>query len=315
MMNGQVERICGAVGKVIVGKEEVIRRVLTAFLCEGHVLLEDVPGTGKTTLAMTFAKVLGLHSRRIQFNPDTLPSDITGFSVYDQSREALVFQEGAIMTNLLLADEINRTSSKTQAALLEAMQEGNVTVDGATYPLPRPFLVVATQNPAGAVGTQMLPHAQLDRFLVRLSMGYPDRGSQIGLMRDRQTADPFDECVPVTDRNGFLTMTEEVRKVHVDDLIYEYVTDLVELTRNDPGIELGVSPRGGIAVCRMARAAAYIAGRDYVVPSDVREVFADVCAHRLILSPQARLHEKTPHGLLADILARCPRPDVAGSGL
>ncbi len=301
-MDTRVQQICESVGSVIVGKDAVIRRVLMAVLSEGHILLEDVPGTGKTTLAMAFARVLGLDSRRVQFNPDTLPSDITGFSVYDHVTGQLVYQEGAVMTHLLLADEINRTSSKTQAALLEAMQEGHVTVDGVTHPLPVPFLVIATQNPAGSVGTQLLPNAQLDRFLVRLAMGYPERESQISIMKDRHTEDPLNRCTAVISRGEFLDMAETVRQIFVSDRIYAYVTDLIEATRLHPLVDLGVSPRGGLALCRMAKAAAFVNGRDFVIPEDVREVFSDVCAHRLILSPQARLHDQDAGSILAGIL-------------
>lgn len=314
-MGTKVQEICAAVGRVIIGKEEIIRRTLMAFLSEGHILLEDVPGTGKTTLAMTFSKVLGLDSRRIQFNSDTLPSDVIGFSVYDHMQKKLVFQEGAIMTNLLVADEINRTSSKTQSALLEAMQEGQVTVDGVTRQLPRPFLVIATQNPAGSAGTQMLPNAQLDRFMIRLAMGYPNRDSQISLMRDRQSRDPLATCSAVVSRDEFLNMTEEAWKVHVSDLIYEYITDLIENTRQNHYVDLGISPRGGLALCRMAKAAAFVNGRDYVTPADVQEVFIDVCAHRLILSPQAKLHDQNRRKILSDILAQVKCPDAVKSVL
>lgn len=312
-MPQKTDAILSEVEKVILGKNDVISRALMAMLAEGHILLDDVPGTGKTTLALTFAKVLGLDSRRIQFNSDTLPSDIIGFSVYDRDRGGLFFQEGAIMTNLLLADEINRTSSKTQSALLEAMQEKQVTVDGNTFPLPQPFIVIATQNPVGSAGTQLLPNAQLDRFLVRLTMGYPNRDSQIDIMRDRHLTDPFENVRPVVNRDEFLAMVEEVRQVYISDLVYEYVTDLIERTRVDAYVQLGISPRGGLAVCRMAKAAAYLEDRDYVTPGDVRAVFADVCAHRLILSSKARLHEHTAQQVLEDVIRTVRSPEVAES--
>ena len=314
-METRVQKICAAAGRVIIGKEDIIRRTLMAFLSEGHILLEDVPGTGKTTLARTFSKVLGLDSRRIQFNSDTLPSDVIGFSVYDHTQKKLVFQEGAIMTNLLVADEINRTSSKTQSALLEAMQEGQVTVDGVTRQLPKPFLVIATQNPAGSAGTQMLPNAQLDRFMIRLAMGYPSRESQISIMKDRQAEDPLTSCSAAVSRDEFLSMKEQAWKVHVSDLIYEYIADLIENTRQNHYVDLGISPRGGLALCRMAKAAAYVNGRDYVTPADVQEVFTDVCAHRLILSPQARLHDQSRKKILSDILKQVKCPDTAKSVL
>ena len=311
-MPNQTKAILTEVEKVIVGKTDVISRVLMAMLAEGHILLDDVPGVGKTTLALTFAKVLGLDSRRVQFNPDTLPSDIIGFSVYDRDR-GLLYQEGAVMTNLLLADEINRTSSKTQAALLEAMQEKQVTVDGNTLPLPSPFIVIATQNPVGSAGTQLLPNAQLDRFIVSLTMGYPSRADQIGIMRDRHLGDPIENVRAVTDRESFLKIIEEVRQIYISDLIYEYVTDLIERSRSDTYVQLGLSPRSGLAVCRMAKASAYLAGRDYVSADDVRSVFVDVCAHRLILTPKARLHDRTAEEICRDVLQAVPSPERAAS--
>ena len=302
-------QILEEVNRVIVGKEDVTSRVLMAMLAEGHILMEDVPGTGKTTLALAFARALGIASRRVQFHSDTLPSDIVGFSVYDRERGGLIYQEGAVMTNLLLADEINRTSSKTQSALLEAMQEGQVTVDGNTMALPSPFIVIATQNPAGSAGTQMLPNVQLDRFLVRLSMGYPSRESQIELMRDREETDPLTGVKPVTDAAGFLRMVQEVRQVYVSDRIFEYITDLIEESRKSTYVQLGISPRGGLAVAKMAKSSAYLAGRDYVNVRDVTDIFANVCAHRLILSPKARLHERTAESILGDILRAVPSPE------
>ena len=301
------------VGKVIKGKDDIIAKVLMAILAQGHVLLDDVPGVGKTTLARAFSKALGISVKRVQFTPDTMPSDIIGFSAYDMKTGELKFHEGVIMTNLLLADEINRTSSKTQSALLEAMEEKQVTVDGVTHALEAPFTVIATQNPVGTAGTQMLPAAQLDRFLIRLTMGYPDTDSQIEIMRDRQTGDPLTQIEAVTDIPELNAIIDEVNAVHVDDRIYSYVSELMEATRNNEFITLGISPRGGLAVCRMAKAAAYINGRDYVIPSDVSDIFADVCAHRLVLASKARLHEHTAQQILKEITDTVKRPDTEES--
>ena len=261
-MYEQTVRIREEVKKVIIGKDDVISKVLMAILAQGHVLLEDVPGVGKTTLAMAFARTLGLDTRRVQFTSDTMPSDIIGFSVYDMKSGELQYKPGAIMTNLLLADEINRTSSKTQSALLEAMEERQVTVDGITHPLQEPFIVLATQNPVGSAGTQMLPSAQMDRFLMRLSIGYPDHAGQIEIMKERHHANPLDTCSAVTDIPELKKLIEEVTQVHVADDIYSYIADLAEATRKNSYIQLGVSPRGALAVCRTAKAAAYMAGRD-----------------------------------------------------
>lgn len=294
---------------VILGKDAVIQKVLMAILAKGHILLEDVPGVGKTTLALSFARVLGLETRRIQFTPDTMPSDIVGFSVYDKATGQLRYQPGAVMTNLLLADEINRTSSKTQSALLEAMEERRVTVDGQTRPLASPFVVLATENPVGSAGTQMLPSSQLDRFLIRLSMGYPDRKSQVEIMKDRHHADPLDALKPVTDRETLLRLIEAAANVYIADTVYDYTAELMDATRNQPYILLGVSPRGALALCRAAKAWAFLQGRDYVIPQDVAATLPDVCAHRLVLSPKARLHDYTPEQLLGELLEGIPQPN------
>ena len=301
-MHPKIEPILQQIEKVIVGKNETVEKILMAILAGGHVLMEDVPGTGKTTTAMAFAKVLGLDTRRVQFTSDTVPSDIIGYSVYDKQINGFVFKPGAVMTNLLLADEINRTSSKTQSALLEAMEEMRVTVDGQTYPLPRPFAVLATQNPVGSAGTQMLPSAQMDRFMIKISMGYPDFESQVSILRDRHTENPLNKVCNVIDIDGLQELIREAAAVEVKDSIYEYVTHLTQATREHPLVQLGVSPRGALAVCRMAKAYAYLHGRDYMIPEDVAAVFPDVCAHRLVLSTKARMMEERPETVIRAIL-------------
>ena len=310
MMYELTDRIRREVTKVIVGKDAVADRVLTAILAKGHVLLDDVPGVGKTTMALAFARTLGLETRRVQFTPDTLPSDLLGFSVYDKQSGRLEYKAGAVMTNLLLADEINRTSSRTQAALLEAMEERRVTVDGVTHPLPVPFAVLATQNPVGSAGTQRLPASQLDRFLVRLHMGYPDRAAELALLKERHHTDPLDAVQPVTDVATLRRLIDEVSEVHIADAVYDYVAQLAEGTRSHPYIELGVSPRGALAVCRCAKASASLARRDYVVPEDVAAVLPDVCAHRLVMNAKARLHEYTPESALSELLREIAPPTV-----
>ena len=309
-MNPKLSQILQEIEKVIVGKNENVEKIMMAVLAGGHVLMEDVPGTGKTTTAMAFAKVLGLDTRRVQFTSDTVPSDIIGYSVYEKQTGGFVFKPGAIMTNLLLADEINRTSSKTQSALLEAMEEMRVTVDGQTYELPRPFVVLATQNPVGSAGTQMLPSAQMDRFMIKISMGYPDFESQISILRDRHRENPLDKIHAVVDIDQLQQLIRESSEVQVMDCIYEYVTKLTEATRKHPYIALGVSPRGALAVCRMAKAYAYLHGRNFVVPEDVAAVFIDTCAHRLVLATKARMMEEKPKTILRSVLESVKMPVI-----
>ena len=309
-MERVTEQLQQEINRVVLGKEQIVRKVLLAILAQGHVLLEDVPGVGKTTLAKAFSKTLGLTSRRIQFTPDTMPSDIIGFSVFDKSTGALKYQPGAIMTNLVLADEINRTSSKTQSALLEAMEELHVTVDGKTYELPQPFVVLATQNPVGSAGTQMLPPSQMDRFMIKISMGYPDFESQISILRDRHTENPLNRVTPVVDREQLQALIQEAAKAEIQDAVYEYVTRLTQASREHPMVQLGVSPRGALAVCRMAKAYAYLNGRDFVIPEDVAAVFPDVCCHRLVLTTKARMMEERPETVIAAILDSVKMPVI-----
>ncbi len=309
-MNELAVQIQNEIKKVIIGKDDVINKVLMAILAQGHILMEDVPGVGKTTMAMAFSKVLGLDSKRVQFTSDTMPSDIIGFSVYDKQSGKLEYKPGTVMTNLLLADEINRTSSKTQSALLEAMEERHVTVDGITHDLPKPFIVIATQNQVGSAGTQLLPSSQLDRFLIRTSMGYPDMQSQIEIMKDRHHENPLDRVVPLTDKETLNKLISEAQNTHVADSVYEYASRLVEETRHNQYIQIGISPRGALALCRAAKSHAFLDGRDYVVPEDVAAVFTDVCAHRLVLEAKARLHELSSEEILGVILKETAKPTV-----
>lgn len=309
-MDKRTDIILKEIQKVIIGKDEVISKVFMAILSGGHVLLEDVPGVGKTTLALSFSRVLGLDYKRVQFTSDTMPSDIIGFSMYNKQKNEFQYQNGAVMTNLLLADEINRTSSKTQSALLEVMEEKNVTVDGITHPLPEPFIVLATQNPVGSAGTQLLPSSQLDRFMIRLEMGYPDFRSQVNILKDRHSDNPLSSIESIITVDDLLKMQSEAGKTFIADEIYEYITRLVESTRNNPMIELGISPRGALAICQMVKAQAYISGRDYVVPEDVGRIFEDVCAHRLVLSRKAKIADKSAKDILKEILETTDMPKV-----
>lgn len=308
--NGKANQIMDEVNKVVIGKRMIIEKVLTAILAKGHILLEDFPGVGKTTLALAFSKAMALEHHRLQFTPDVLPTDVVGFHLLNKEGDGYQYKPGAIMCNLFLADEINRTSSKTQSALLEVMEEGKVTVDSVTREVPKPFVVMATQNPIGSIGTQMLPESQLDRFMIRLSMGYPDKESEIGILKERQNANPLDKVVKVVEKEDILTMQNLVEEVFIHDSIYEYITMLVAQTRENPLIELGVSPRGSLAIMNMVKALAFLNRREYVIPSDVRAVFKDVSAHRMILKPKARVNNVTVDNLLEDILRIVKAPRI-----
>lgn len=306
----KAEQICGEVAKAITGKNEIIAKVMTVIVAGGHILLEDIPGVGKTTLALAFSRAMDLRFNRVQFTPDVVPSDITGFSLYNRATERFEYKEGAAMCNILLADEINRTSSKTQSSLLEVMQEGNVTVDGVTHEVPKPFIVIATENPVETAGTQMLPEAQLDRFAVQISIGYPDKSAEMEILSDRKKSDPLDTIRKVANAEDIMRMRSEARDVYIDPKIYDYVTDLVRATREHSLVKLGISPRGAISICALAQAKAYISGRNYVIPPDVQAVFHDAGRHRLMLSPQARLEGKTADEILEDVLHTTGLPDV-----
>lgn len=308
------EEIIKSIGNVIVGKENVIRKVLMAVYAKGNILLEDTPGVGKTTLALAFAKALGLDFKRVQFTPDTMPSDITGFTVYNKTTGAFDYKAGAIVCNLFMGDEINRASAKTQSALLEAMEENSVTVDGVTHRLPNPFICIATQNPVGSAGTQPLPESQLDRFMVRLSIGYPDAAEQVEILRRHHNSEPIDALKKITDRDSIVEIQNYLGSVRISDDILSYMVALCEGTRLHPLIELGVSPRGLLALSRMVRASAILGERDYVVPGDVRDVFCDVCAHRIILKPRARLEGSSARTILNGILENVAVPPIAKDG-
>lgn len=296
--------------KVIVGKDDVIRKVLMVILAGGHILLEDVPGVGKTTLALGFSKVMNLNYRRMQFTPDTMASDITGFSVYNKETGGLDYKPGAAMCNLFLADEINRTSAKTQAALLEVMEEGGMTVDGITHKTPDPFICIATQNPLGSAGTQKLPDSQLDRFMAKLSMGYPDLKSQVEIVKQRQAEDPMKNVRPLVGAAHINAMKRAVRNIRMEEELIEYAARLCEKTRSLEQVEQGVSPRAVLALVQMARAHALLDGRAYTIPQDIKEVFVDVCAHRLILTARAKIRRETEEHILRELLKEVRIPAV-----
>ncbi len=303
-----IQAVRNEVNKVVIGKEEVVDKVLTAMLAGGHILLEDIPGVGKTTMALSFARVLGMDFKRVQFTPDVLPSDIVGFGMYNG--QEMEYKPGAVVCNLFLADEINRTSAKTQSALLEVMEEGIVTVDGISRVLPQPFTVIATQNPNGSVGTHNLPESQLDRFMIRLSMGYPDQENEIAILKGKTEKLAPEKLNTVITLEQFLVLKNMVNDVFVHDAIYRYIVNLSEQTRKDSALLMGLSPRGSIALCTMAKAKAFMEGRQYVLPEDVMNIFCDVAAHRVLLSPAARIEKKTAEEVLKKILASVKAPKV-----
>ncbi len=283
---GKAKQIIREVSKAIVGKDEVLIKVLLAVIAGGHILMEDIPGVGKTTMAVSLSKALGLNYNRVQFTPDVLPSDITGFSIYDKESGEMRYQKGAVLCNLFLADELNRATSRTQSALLQAMEEGEVTVDNNTYPVPQPFIVIATQNPTGAKGTQMLPDSQMDRFMLRLSIGYPEHDDAIEMIRRKQSGMSPEDVNQVVTREEMMLIRKEADSVFIKDSVIDYIVSLCELTRKDTRILQGASPRATLALTALAKATAWIQGRDYVLPRDIRFVFRECIEHRLIWAPE-----------------------------
>lgn len=306
-----IQKIIAELRKAIQGKDQVLIWILMTILADGNVLLEDIPGVGKTTIALAFSRALGLDYGRVQFNPDVLPSDITGYSVYDKQSGKMIYQKGAILCNLFLADELNRATSRTQSALLEAMEEGQVTVDGVTHALPRPFTVIATQNPTGAAGTQLLPDSQMDRFTVRLSVGYPKAKDELDMVLVRQGGvNPLDKVNRVVTREELVAMQEAVSRIYIKDTVVNYVVSLVGLTRQHAHILRGASPRATLAVVDMSKATAFMNGRDYVLPEDVQTVFAGTVAHRLLLSADAQAQNLREEQLLTGLLSQVSPPRV-----
>lgn len=302
--------IINEVKKAVIGKDDIVLKVLLCIIAKGHILIEDIPGVGKTTLALAFSKALNLKHNRVQFTSDVLPSDVTGFSIFNKQTEKFEYKEGAALCNLFLADEINRTSSKTQSALLEVMEEGKVTVDSVTRECPKPYIVIATQNPIGSVGTQLLPESQLDRFMIRLTMGYPDINSEMGIIKSKQHVNPVDTVQAVASAADIIAMQTAANNVHVDDKVLKYIADLVTATRNHPMLKLGVSPRGTIALAQISKAMAFLRGRNYVIPDDVLAMFYDVCAHRILLSSKARIGNVTVAQIIDEIKRTTPCPKV-----
>lgn len=307
VFNETANKVIEEVKKAVTGKDECICKTFATILAGGHILIEDVPGVGKTTLAMAFSKALSLDNKRMQFTPDVMPADIVGFNMYQKETGQFVYYNGAIMCNLFLADEINRTSPKTQSALLEVMEEGKVTVDGTSRNVPSPFIVMATQNPKGSSGTQMLPESQLDRFMISLSMGYPDINNEIEILKGRNSSN-IENVNAILDKEQLIGMKEAVEKVFVDEKVLAYITLLSQATRQHGYIDLGLSPRGSMATVKMAKAWAYLQGRNYVLPEDVVNIFFDVAKHRIQLNTKARVAHVTPQAVLNEIVSVVKQP-------
>ena len=307
---GYAQQILGQVRQVIVGKDPVLVWALAAILAKGHILIEDIPGVGKTTMALAFSKTLELEYGRVQFTPDVLPSDVTGYSVLDPATGKMTYKKGAVLCNLFLADELNRATSRTQSALLEAMEEGQVTVDGNTYPVPQPFVVIATQNPTGAAGTQLLPDSQMDRFMMRLSLGYPSAKDELAMVMGRQAGNPLQSLSPILDRATLVKLQEAVENTFCGELVSRYAVSLVQATRTSELMQRGGSPRATLALISLSKAIAQLRGREYVLPEDVQEAFPICLAHRIQLSSQARADKFTAEDALQHLVATVPAPKL-----
>ena len=311
MGNRKTEEVMEQVLRVILGKDDSIRKVMIEILAQGHILIEDIPGVGKTSMALAFAKAMNLQQNRVQFTPDVLPSDITGFSMYVKEKDQFVYQQGAAMCNLFLGDEINRTSAKTQSALLEVMEEGTVTVDGVTRVVPSPFIVIATENPIGSAGTQTLPESQLDRFMICIEMGYPSPDDELEILMTQSETRPLGQISPVIDAKELQQMQNEAAQIYIHRSVCEYIIQLVNATRRHEMLSLGLSTRGALAVTRLAKASAYMEGRAFVLPQDVRSVFPDAAAHRMRCSAKAKLNHGSVQQIIEEILesVKAPRPE------
>lgn len=306
----EAETVIAQVKRVVIGKDACIQKAMAAILAGGHILIEDIPGVGKTTLARAFSNAMDLESRRIQFTPDVMPSDLVGFSMYQKKEDQFIYQPGAVMCNLFLGDEINRTSPKTQSALLEVMEEGSATVDGVTRKVPRPFVVMATQNPVGSVGTQKLPESQLDRFMICMTMGYPELEDEIAIAKGKSLGVDVELIEPVISAAELIVLQEKTADVFVEDSMYRYICNLVQASRQNGYIALGLSPRATLALVTMAKAIAFLHRRDYVVPEDVAEIFLDVSAHRILLNAKARAGHMSAADVLKELLQKEKKPVI-----
>ena len=304
------QQVLKQVRQAIVGKDHILVWALSAILAKGHILIEDIPGVGKTTMALAFSKTLELEYGRVQFTPDVLPSDVTGYSILDQKTGEMTYKKGAVLCNLFLADELNRATSRTQSALLEAMEEGQVTVDGISYQVPQPFIVIATQNPTGAAGTQLLPDSQMDRFMLRLSLGYPAAKDELSMVMGRQQGNPLHSLQPIMNRQTLCDLQETVENTYAGELVSGYAVDLIHATRSHPMLQRGASPRATLALIALSKALAQLRGRDYVIPEDVQEAFPRCIAHRVQLSTAAQSKNVTVENVLQHILTTVAPPKL-----